>query len=75
VATAILTISAVQLLQVFLDMEKFTEKQILWKVVIHVVFILSALALAVLDQITGFYADRRKLNIELERAQRENKPY
>jgi uncharacterized membrane protein YqhA len=56
-------------------MEKFTEKQILWKVVIHVVFILSALALAVLDQITGFYADRRKLNIELERAQRENKPY
>jgi uncharacterized protein (TIGR00645 family) len=75
VATAILTISAVQLLQVFLDMDKFTEKQIFWKVVIHVVFILSALALAVLDQITGFYADRRKLNVEIERAQRENKPY
>lgn len=74
VATAILTISAVQLLQVFLDMEKFTEKQILWKVVIHAVFILSALALAVLDQITGFYADRRKLNIELERGQRDPKP-
>ena len=54
VATAILTISAVQLLQVFLDMEKFTEKQIYWKIVIHVVFIGSALALAVLDRITNY---------------------
>lgn len=54
VATAILTISAVQLLQVFLDMEKFTDKQIFWKVMIHLVFIASALALAVLDRLTTF---------------------
>jgi uncharacterized protein (TIGR00645 family) len=54
VATAILTISAVQLLQVFLDMEKFTDKQIFWKVMIHLVFIASAIALAVLDRITTY---------------------
>jgi uncharacterized protein (TIGR00645 family) len=53
VATAILTISAVQLLQVFLDMDKFTEKQIFWKVTIHMVFIASAVSLAVLDRITN----------------------
>jgi uncharacterized protein (TIGR00645 family) len=53
VATAILTISAVQLLQVFLDMEHFTEKQVFWKVTIHVTFIASALSLAALDRITG----------------------
>jgi len=53
VATALLTISAVKLLQVFMDREKFTDSDIFWKVVIHVVFIASAVFLALLDRITA----------------------
>jgi uncharacterized protein (TIGR00645 family) len=53
VATALLTISAVKLLQVFMDRERFTDSDIFWKVVIHVVFIASAVFLALLDRITA----------------------
>jgi uncharacterized protein (TIGR00645 family) len=53
VATALLTISAVKLLQVFMDREQFTDADIFWKVVIHVVFIASAVFLALLDRISG----------------------
>jgi uncharacterized protein (TIGR00645 family) len=53
VATALLTISAVKLLQVFMDREAFTDSDIFWKVVIHVVFIASAVFLALLDRITA----------------------
>ena len=53
VATALLTISAVKLLQVFMDREKFADSDIFWKVVIHVVFIASAVFLALLDRITA----------------------
>jgi len=53
VATALLTISAVKLLQVFMDREKFSDSDIYWKIVIHGMFIASALALAFLDRITA----------------------
>lgn len=53
VATALLTISAVKLLQVFLDREQFTDSDIMWKVIIHLVFIASAVFLALLDRISA----------------------
>jgi uncharacterized protein (TIGR00645 family) len=53
VATALLTISAVKLLQVFMDREQYTDADIFWKVIIHVVFIASAVFLALLDRIAG----------------------
>lgn len=53
VATALLTISAVKLLQVFMDREQFTDSDIFWKVIIHVVFIASAVFLALLDRISA----------------------
>jgi uncharacterized protein (TIGR00645 family) len=53
VATALLTISAVKLLQVFLDRDAYTDSDIFWKVVIHLVFIASAVFLALLDRITS----------------------
>jgi uncharacterized protein (TIGR00645 family) len=53
VATALLTISAVKLLQVFLDRENFSDSDIFWKVIIHLVFIASAVFLALLDRITS----------------------
>lgn len=52
VATALLTISAVKLLQVFMDREQFTDNDIFWKVIIHLLFIASAISLAFLDRIT-----------------------
>lgn len=53
VATALLTISAVKLLQVFMDREQYSDSDIMWKVIIHVVFIASAVFLALLDRISG----------------------
>ena len=53
VATALLTISAVKLLQVFLDRASFSDSDIFWKVIIHLVFIASAVFLALLDRITA----------------------
>jgi hypothetical protein len=35
-----------------MDRDKFTDSDIFWKVIIHVLFIFSALCLAVLDRIT-----------------------
>jgi uncharacterized protein (TIGR00645 family) len=60
VATALLTISAVKLLQVFMDRENFTDSDIFWKVVIHVVFIASAVFLALLDRISGHSPQQHK---------------
>lgn len=51
-ASAIVAISSIHLLQVFLNTGSYTSEDILWKVVIHVVFIASALFLGVLDRIT-----------------------
>jgi uncharacterized protein (TIGR00645 family) len=53
VATALLTISAVKLLQVFLDRANFSDSDIFWKIMIHLVFIASAVVLALLDRITA----------------------
>lgn len=53
VATALLTISAVKLLQVFMDREGLSDNDIFWMVMIHLVFIASAVFLAVLDRITS----------------------
>ncbi|WP_439577252.1 TIGR00645 family protein [Elioraea sp.] len=51
-ASAIVAISSIHLLQVFMNTGSYTSSDILWKVVIHVVFIGSALSLGVLDRIT-----------------------
>lgn len=59
VATALLTISAVKLLQIFMDREQFTDSDIFWKVIIHIVFIASAVFLALLDRISGHAPYRR----------------
>lgn len=53
VATALLTISAVKLLQVFMDRSAYTDSDVFWKVIIHLVFIASAVFLALLDRITS----------------------
>ena len=51
-ATALIGISSIHLLKTFIDTESHSEKTILWQVVIHVVFVFSALLLALTDKLT-----------------------
>lgn len=52
VVTALITISAVRLLQVFMEIERHDSKHVILMVAVHVVFLISALILAYLDRIT-----------------------
>lgn len=49
-ATAIIGISSIHLLKTFINAENYTEKVLLWQTVIHIVFLLSAMAIALTDR-------------------------
>jgi uncharacterized protein (TIGR00645 family) len=49
--TAIIGISSIHLLKVFISAGTLPEKTLLWQTVIHVVFLVSALAIALIDRI------------------------
>lgn len=51
VASSIVAISSIHLLQVFLNASQYTEPQIMWQVIMHLTFVVSALMLGVLDKI------------------------
>ena len=51
-ATALIGISSIHLLKTFIATETHSEKSILWQVVIHMVFVVSALLLALTDKLT-----------------------
>ena len=51
-ATALIGISSIHLLKTFIATETHTEQSILWQVVIHMVFVFSALLLALTDKLT-----------------------
>jgi uncharacterized protein (TIGR00645 family) len=53
VAVAIVVISAIDLLQAFLEIEDVANDKLLWRVIVHLTFVTSALALAWLDRITA----------------------
>ena len=50
-STAIIGISSVHLLKTFINAQNMNEHTIMWQVVIHAVFLLSALAMAWVDRI------------------------
>ena len=50
-ATAIIGISSIHLLKTFINAENYTEKVLLWQTLIHVVFLLSAMAIAYTDRL------------------------
>jgi uncharacterized protein (TIGR00645 family) len=52
VASTIVAISSIHLLQIFLNVPKYTNEQIMWYTILHVTFILSALCLALIDRIS-----------------------
>ena len=51
VAVAIVVISAIDLLRAFLEIEDVADDKLLWRVIVHLTFVISALALAWLDQL------------------------
>jgi uncharacterized protein (TIGR00645 family) len=53
VAVAIVVISAIDLLQAFLEIEDIANDKLLWRVIVHLTFVISALSLAWLDRITA----------------------
>lgn len=57
-ASAIVAISSIHLLAVFMNAGQLSNDDIYWKVVIHIVFIGSALFLGVLDRMTVIWRDR-----------------
>ena len=50
-ATAIIGISSIHLLKTFINAKSMTEQELVWQTVIHVVFLLSALAIAFTDRL------------------------
>ena len=52
VASTIVAISSIHLLQIFLNVPHYTTEQIFWYTILHLTFIFSALFLAVIDKIS-----------------------
>lgn len=50
---SIVAISGIHLLKVFMDVNKYTDNHIMWMVVIHVVFVVSGVLLALMDKIAA----------------------
>lgn len=50
-ATAIIGISSIHLLKTFINAGNYTEKVLLWQTLIHAVFLLSALAIALTERL------------------------
>jgi uncharacterized protein (TIGR00645 family) len=51
VASTIVAISSIHLLQVFLNVQQYTDTQLLWLTLIHLAFVVSALILAYIDRL------------------------
>jgi uncharacterized protein (TIGR00645 family) len=52
-ATAIIGISSIHLLKTFINAHNLDEKTMLWQVVIHMAFVLSAIGIAWIDKLMG----------------------
>lgn len=61
-ATAIIGISSIHLLKTFINAQNYSEKVLLWQTVIHVVFLLSAMAIAYTDKLMSHDYRVRKID-------------
>ena len=50
-ATAIIGISSIHLLKTFINAANYDDKVLMWQTIIHVAFLLSALAIALTDRL------------------------
>ena len=53
VASTIVAISSIHLLQIFLNVEKYTGEKLMWYTLIHIAFVVSALFLAFIDRVSA----------------------
>lgn len=53
VASTIVAISSIHLLQIFLNNTSYTTAQLMWTTIIHLAFVVSALVLALIDRISA----------------------
>jgi uncharacterized protein (TIGR00645 family) len=51
VASTIVAISSIHLLQIFLNSNQFTNEKIMWLTIVHMAFVFSALLLAYIDKV------------------------
>jgi uncharacterized protein (TIGR00645 family) len=51
-ATAIIGISSIHLLKTFINASQYDEKTLMWQTIIHITFVLSALAIAYTEKLT-----------------------
>ena len=54
VASTIVAISSIHLLQVFLYVEQYSSDKLMWYTLIHLAFVVSALFLAFIDRVAAF---------------------
>jgi len=59
VAASIVAISSIHLLRIFMELRQVPNEKVLWYVVLHLTFVVSALLLGVLDRLS-FAAQREK---------------
>jgi uncharacterized protein (TIGR00645 family) len=52
-ATAIIAISSIHLLQIFLKVADYTDREIAWGISIHALFLAGGIALALMDRLEG----------------------
>ena len=52
VAASIVAISSIHLLKIFMNAQNVPDSKLLWYVVIHLTFVLSAFAMGYLDKMT-----------------------
>ena len=53
VASTIVAISSIHLLQIFLNVDQYTGEKLMWYTIIHIAFVISALFLAFIDRVTA----------------------
>lgn len=53
VASTIVAISSIHLLQIFLNVEKYESDKLMWFTLIHIAFVVSALFLAFIDRVAA----------------------
>jgi uncharacterized protein (TIGR00645 family) len=62
--TAIIGISSIHLLKVFISAGSTSDKTLMWQTIIHMVFLISALAIAVIDRVMNPTAKPRSSSTE-----------
>jgi len=63
VASTIVAISSIHLLQIFLNVPRYTNEHIMWYTILHVTFIASAVFLALIDKISKKQGKEKTLDI------------